>query len=92
MGDVAEWLRSGLQIRGHRFESGRRLQLKLLMKAPLISMSDLENKEYVLNIISRIDFPGNNDLIRLIEHINVTERSSENNYKFRNETSKQNDN
>ena len=75
MGDVAEWLRSGLQIRGHRFESGRRLHLKLLMKAPLISMSDLENKEYVLSIISRIDFPGNNDLIGLIEHIDVTEKS-----------------
>src|SRR4029079_6163320 len=25
-GDVAEWLRSGLQIRAHRFDSGRRLQ------------------------------------------------------------------
>ena len=24
-GDVAEWLRSGLQIRVHRFDSGRRL-------------------------------------------------------------------
>ena len=38
-------------------------------------MSDLENKEYVLSIISRIDFPGNSDLIRLIEHIDVTEKS-----------------
>ena len=75
MGDVAEWLRSGLQIRGHRFESGRRLHLKLYLKAPLISMSDLENKEHVLSIISRIDFPGNSDLIRLIEHIDVTEKS-----------------
>ena len=75
MGDVAEWLRSGLQIRGHRFESGRRLHLKLLMKALLISMSDLENKEYVLSIISRIDSPGNSDLISLIEHIDVSENS-----------------
>jgi hypothetical protein len=25
-GDVAEWLRSGLQIRASRFDSGRRLQ------------------------------------------------------------------
>ena len=74
MGDVAEWLRSGLQIRGHRFESGRRLHLKLLMKAPLISMSDLENKEYVLSIINGIDFPGNSDLTRMIEHIDVTEK------------------
>ena len=38
-------------------------------------MSDLENKEYVLSKISKIDFPGNNDLIRLIEHIDVTENS-----------------
>ena len=38
-------------------------------------MSDLENKEYVLSIISKIDFPGNSDLIRLIEHIDVTEKS-----------------
>ena len=38
-------------------------------------MSDLENKENVLSIISRIDFPGNSDLIRLIEHIDVTEKS-----------------
>ena len=27
-GDVAEWLRSGLQIRLHRFDSGTRLHLK----------------------------------------------------------------
>ena len=45
------------------------------MKALLISMSDLENKEYVLSIISRIDFPENSDLIRSIEHIDVTEKS-----------------
>ena len=51
MGDVAGVLRSGLQIRGHRLNR-RRLHLKLLMKAPLISMSDLENKEYVLSIIT----------------------------------------
>ena len=38
-------------------------------------MSDLENKEYVLSKISKIDFPGNSDLIRLIEHIEVTEKS-----------------
>ena len=38
-------------------------------------MSDLKNKEYVLKIISRIDIPGNSDLIRLIEHIDVTEKS-----------------
>ena len=38
-------------------------------------MSDLENKEYVLSKISKIDFPGNSDLIRLIEHIDVTEKS-----------------
>ena len=38
-------------------------------------MSDLENKEYVLSIISRIDFPENSNLIRLIEHIDVIEKS-----------------
>ena len=38
-------------------------------------MSDLENKKYVLSIISRIDIPENSDLIRLIEHIDVTEKS-----------------
>jgi hypothetical protein len=27
LGDVAEWLRSGLQSRVHRFDSGRRLSL-----------------------------------------------------------------
>ena len=54
MGDVAEWLRSGLQIRGHRFESGRRLHLKLLQKVKLIKMSHFVNKEYILNIIKKI--------------------------------------
>ena len=33
-GDVAEWLRSGLQSRAHRFDSGRRLQLGF-RKVPL---------------------------------------------------------
>jgi hypothetical protein len=28
LGDVAEWLRSGLQSRLHRFDSGRRLSQK----------------------------------------------------------------
>ena len=37
-------------------------------------MSDLVNKEYVLSIISGIDFPGNSDLTRMIEHIDVTEK------------------
>ena len=72
MGDVAEWLRSGLQIRGHRFESGRRLHVHLKKKAQLISMSDLLNEEYVLNLINKIDYPGNIDLIRKIEYINVS--------------------
>ena len=27
-GELAEWLRSGLQIRVHRFDSGTRLQIK----------------------------------------------------------------
>jgi hypothetical protein len=31
-GDVAEWLRSGLQSRLHRFDSGRRLHAKYLQK------------------------------------------------------------
>jgi hypothetical protein len=35
-GDVAEWLRSGLQSRLHRFDSGRRLYLAtLVLRAPL---------------------------------------------------------
>ena len=38
-------------------------------------MSDLENKEYVFSIISGIDFPGNSDLIRKIEYIDVTEKT-----------------
>ncbi len=38
-------------------------------------MPDQVNKEYVLNIISGIDFPGNSDLTRMIEHIDVTEKS-----------------
>lgn len=29
MGGVAEWLRSGLQIRVHRFKSGHHLQLQI---------------------------------------------------------------
>ena len=33
---MAEWLRSGLQIRGHRFESGRRLQKNSQKKDQLI--------------------------------------------------------
>ena len=33
---MAEWLRSGLQIRGHRFESGRRLQKNSLKKDQFI--------------------------------------------------------
>ena len=33
---MAEWLRSGLQIRGHRFESGRRLQKNSPKKDQLI--------------------------------------------------------
>jgi hypothetical protein len=32
-GDVAEWLRSGLQSRLHRFDSGRRLHAKSLQNS-----------------------------------------------------------
>ena len=35
-GDVAEWLRSGLQIRVHRFDSGRRLHTQFPPKSALI--------------------------------------------------------
>ena len=75
MGDVAEWLRSGLQIRGHRFESGRRLHYQPLTEVQLILMNGLIKKQYIIDIISQIDHPGNSDLAKRIEHINVFEQS-----------------
>ena len=38
-------------------------------------MSYLVNKEYILNIIKKIDYPGNLDLIEKIESINVSEQA-----------------
>ena len=75
MGDVAEWLRSGLQIRGHRFESGRRLHLPLLKKAYPNWMPETMNKDYVLSIIRQIDNPINSDLLPMIETIDVSEQT-----------------
>ena len=72
MGDVAEWLRSGLQIRGHRFESGRRLHQPLKKKDQPVSMPNTVNKDYVLNIIKQIDHPRNSDIIQMIEDINIS--------------------
>ena len=73
MGDVAEWLRSGLQIRGHRFESGRRLHQPLKKKDQPVSMPNTVNKDYVLNIIKQIDHPRNSNIIQMIEDINISE-------------------
>ena len=38
-------------------------------------MSHLVNKEYILNIINNIDYPGNFDLTEKIESINVSEKN-----------------
>ena len=40
-------------------------------------MSHLVNKEYILNIINKIDYPGNFDLTEKIETINVSEQRVE---------------
>src|SRR5947209_4259333 len=39
-GDVAEWLRSGLQSRLHRFDSGRRLWMKALQTETFVGGAD----------------------------------------------------
>ena len=64
---MAEWLRSGLQIRGHRFESGRRLHYQPLTEVQLILMNGLIKKQYIIDIISQIDHPGNSDLAKLFK-------------------------
>ena len=69
---MAEWLRSGLQIRGHRFESGRRLHWPLKKKDQPVAMPNTVNKDYVLNIIKKIDHPRNSDIIKMIEDINIS--------------------
>ena len=38
-------------------------------------MSHLVNKEYILNIINKIDYPGNSDLTEKIESINFSEQN-----------------
>ena len=40
-GDVAEWLRSGLQIRVYRFDSGRRLQRVRLIRTAVRGRLDI---------------------------------------------------
>ncbi len=40
-------------------------------------MSQLVNKEYILNIIKKIEYPGNFDLTKKIESINVSEQKAE---------------
>ena len=39
-GELAEWLRSGLQIRVHRFDSGTRLQVYRFPIATLLSFGN----------------------------------------------------
>ena len=72
---MAEWLRSGLQIRGHRFESGRRLQRPLQKEPYPTWMLETMNKDYVLSIIRQIDNPANSDLLQMIESIDVSEQT-----------------
>ena len=38
-------------------------------------MNGLINKQYIIDIINQIDHPGNSDLAKMIEHINVSEQS-----------------
>ena len=71
---MAEWLRSGLQIRGHRFESGRRLHWSLQRKHYPTWMPETMTKDYVLSIIKQIDTPINSDLLQMIETIDVFEK------------------
>jgi hypothetical protein len=39
-GELAEWLRSGLQIRAHRFDSGTRLQDQRHDPAPVVILGE----------------------------------------------------
>ena len=38
-------------------------------------MSHLVNKEYILNILNKIDYPGNSDFTEKIESINFSEQN-----------------